>query len=815
MGTTDSVAPERTALSDRRPGGSTSPGEVGRPAVHLLWRFLPGLTAYLFLVVLLLLADTSASDVARYTGYALWGVLLPGTLVFRALRRRPFSLLEDFAYGAVTGLVLELVAWFTLVSLGAQSVAVAWPLAVVIPFAAVPRLRRHWRPRGYRASSAGWSWSVAGTVMLSSAYFHQVFLARYPVLPAGETNRIFGDMPYMLSLAANAKQHVPLTVPQAAGEPLYYHWFSFAHMAMTDMVGHIDLPVVESRLMVPALAALSMVITAVVARRLTGRAWAGPLAAVLVFAVGEFTATYPNNVNTWTFGAPAVRLMFWSSLSLTYSQPLLIALMGVVGDALRRTGIKAVAGKSGGADGEDAGAGPGGGGAPLFGRGVFVLTALFALASSAAKASTLPVTLAGLAVAGLVMLIGTRRVPWTVVGLGAILAGAQVFATAVIFHFESYGLEIAPFGNVQSYWADPGHARPAAFQALVVAATLAAFLLNHHVKLLGMIPLLRRRKFALEPVQWFLLGAAVAGPAAYLTVNGYNSSYFTIAALPFGVVLSAWGYCESFERAVLPRRAKAALAVATLAFIALLTFAIHRYSNAWAKFVQRLCGDREANASYSLLLAALGAAAALALIALVCGALWWLAGRARPALRGRGGIVLLTAALAVGVPGLAHDVLQSRQEAWVGSWVLPGSQVDAARWLRAHSEPSDVLVTNSHCWEFDDYANGPACNNTRSQWLSGYSERSVLIEGWAYAPRAVALTRGGTAYDGPFWDQELFALNEDAVYRPTEAKLRTLHDRYHVRFVVVHRPTGHESPRLRELARPVFDNGRVAVYRLS
>ncbi|MCX4626652.1 hypothetical protein [Streptomyces sp. NBC_01443] len=815
MGTTDSVAPERSAFSDRRPGGSTPPGEAERPAVRPFWRFLPGITAYLFLVVLLLLADTSVGDVARYTGYALWGVLLPGTLVFRALRWRPYSLLEDLAYGAVTGLVLELVAWFLLVSLGAQSVAVAWPLAVVIPFAAVPRLRRHWHPRGYQASSSlGWSWSVAGTVMLSSAYFHQVFLSRYPVLPTGETSRIFGDMPYMLSLAANAKQHVPLTVPQAAGEPLYYHWFSFAHMAMTDMVGHIDLPVVESRLMVPALAALSMVITAVVARRLTGRAWAGPLAAVLVFAVGEFTATYPNNVNTWTFGAPAVRLMFWSSLSLTYSQPLLIALMGVVGDALRRSGIKAKAGKSGGEDGKAAEAGRSGGGAPLFGPGVFVLTALFALASSAAKASTLPVTLAGLAVAGFMMLIGTRRVPWTVVGLGAILTGAQVFATAVIFNFESYGLEIAPFGNIQSYWADPGHARPAAFQALVVAATLAAFLLNHHVKLLGMIPLLRHRRFPLEPVQWFLLGAAVAGPAAYLTVNGYNSSYFTIAALPFGVVLSAWGYCESFERAALPRRAKAALAVAALAFIALLTFAIYRYSDAWAKFVQRLCGDSEATASYSLLLAALGAAAALALIALVCGALWWLVGRARPALRGRGGIVLLTAALAAGSPGLAHDALQSREEAWVGSWVLPGSQVEAARWIRAHSEPSDVLVTNSHCWEFDDYANGPACNNVRSQWLSGYSERSVLIEGWAYAPRAVALTRGGTAYDGPFWDQELFALNEDAVYRPTEAKLRTLHDLYHVRYVVVHRPTGHESPRLRELAPQVFDNGRIAVYRL-
>ncbi|MET9958696.1 hypothetical protein ABZ128_06330 [Streptomyces sp. NPDC006326] len=773
-----------------------------RPArTAVLLRFLPAVTAYLFLVVLLLTAGTSAGDVARYTGYAAWGVLTPGTLVFRALRRRPHTLVEDLAYGAVTGLVLELVAWFVLVSAGAQSLAVAWPLAVVVPFAAVPRLRRHWRPRGYESPSAGWSWAVAGTVMLSSAYFFQDFLSRYPVLPAGTGTRIFGDIPYMLSLAANAKQHAPPTLPQVAGEPLHYHWFSFAHMAMTDMVGHIDLAVVENRLMVPALAALAMLITAVVARRLTGRAWAGPLAAVLVFAVGEFTAAYPNNVDSWTLGAPAVRLMYWSSVSLAYSQPLLIALLGAVGDALRRK--------------PEGGGGASERSAPLFGGGGFVLVAMFALASSAAKASTLPVTLAGLALAGLVLLVTTRRIPWRVVALGAIVAGAQLFATAAVFRFESYGLQIVPFGNLRQFWADPRHARSTGVQAAVVVATLFAFVLNHHVKLLGMLPLLWRRRLRLEPVQWFLFGAAVAGPAAYLVVKGYNAGYFTIAALPFGVVLSAWGYCETFERAALPRRAKAALAVATLAFVALLTFAIYRYSDRWARFARHAFGADQGREPYAVLLAALAAAAVLAAAALAAGLLWRALGRAWPALRGRGGILLLTAGLAAGAPGIFHDALQARETAWSGSWVMPGTQVEAARWIRGHSAPSDVLVTNSHCWQFDDYADGPACDNVRSQWLSGYSERSVLIEGWAYAPRAVALTGGGTAYGGPFWDQELFRLNEDAVYRPTAENLLRLREQYHVRYVVAHRPSGAESPLLATLAERVFDNGRVAVYRLA
>lgn len=742
MGTTDSAAPERSELRARPLAGPSPSGTSGRPGPHAFWRFLPALAAYLLLVSLLLATDTPVGDVARYTFYALWGVLLPGTLVFRTLRRRPHTLVEDLAFGALTGLALELVAWAVFVGIGAQSVAVAWPLAVVIPFAAVPRLRRHWRPTGYSRPSLGWSWSLSGAVMLSSVYFHQVCLSLYPVLPDKEGSRLSNDLPYLLSLAGNAKHNVPLTFPQAAGEPLYYHWFTFAHMAMTDLVGHIDLAVIQSRLMVPALTALGLVITAVVARRLTGRVWAGPLAALLVFAVSEFTAVYPNPVDSWTFGAHAVRLMSWASLSQAYSFPLLIALMGVVGEALRRSRRGDGAAESG----------ESGDPAPLFGRRVYVLVALFALASSAAKASTLPVTLAGLALVGLVLLISTRRIPWNVVALGAVIGASQLFATAVIFHFESYGLQVIPFGNVKHYWADPQQLRSPAFQALVVTATLAAFVLNHQLKLLGMIPLIARRRFALEPVQWFLLGAAVAGPCAYLLVNGFNTSYFTLAALPFGAVLSAWGFCETFERARLGPRAKAALAVGALVLSALLTFAIHRYSGRWSAYVMRLAGDQSGGTSYSVLLPALAAAAALALAALVGAVLWRLGGRVWPALRGRGGIVLLTAALTAGTPGLFHDVLQSRESVWSYSWVMPGSQVEAARWIRAHSDPSDVLVTNSHCWQEREDPNAPLAKcdgNTRSWWLSGYSERSVLIEGWAYAPRTMALAGAGRRTTAP------------------------------------------------------------------
>ncbi|MET8697632.1 hypothetical protein ABZW10_01965 [Kitasatospora sp. NPDC004723] len=803
MDSTDTtVTASRPArFPDRSSPDGSAPASLGRTAV----RFLPGVAAYAVLVAALLASDTPVNDIARYTFYAFWGVLLPGTLVFRSLRRRPYTLLEDLAFGAVTGLVLELLAWAVLVGLGLQSVATFWPLVVVLPFALVPGLRRHWRPRGYRAFSPGRSWALAGTVALTVLYYYEANLARFSVLPTDDSSRIYGDLPYMLSLAGSATHDMPPTFPQAAGEPLHYHWFTFAHMAMTSLVGHVDLPMVGMRLMVPALSALTVLIIAVVAQRLSGKAWAGPVAALLFFAVGEFTATYPNNVSSWTFGFPPIRLMSWGSLSLTYSQPLLVALAGAVGALIGRKALPGGPEKD--EDDEQ--------GVPAFGRGAFVLVAGFALASSAAKASTLPVTLAGLALAGLVMLVTGRRIPWTVVGLGAILAGAQLFATAVIFDFESYGLEVAAFGNVQQYWADTPQARGTAAQAAVVVATLAAFVITHQVRLAGALPLFRHRRLNLEPAQWFLLGGAVAGPAAYLAVNGFNSSYFTIASAPFGALLAAWGYCEAAERAALSVRARFLLAGGVLVLAAGLTWGIYRHARDWAELVAKAAGAYDVPKSYAALLPVLGGTVVFAAAAAVGALVWWGAGRFWPRLRGRGGIVLLTATLTVGLPGTALDVLQSREYVWEGSWILPQSQVSAARWVRNHSDPADVIATNSHCWETENYTTTDRCGNYRSQWLSAYSERSVLVEGWAYAPRMVAQSGGGVVSGQPFWDQELFQRNENAIYQPTAELLDSLRREYRVRYLVVDRKAGAESPLLGTLTTKVYDNGRTVVYELA
>jgi hypothetical protein len=136
---------------------------------------------------------------------------------------------------------------------------------------------------------------------------------------------------------------------------------------------------------------------------------------------------------------------------------------------------------------------------------------------------------------------------------------------------------------------------------------------------------------------------------------------------------------------------------------------------------------------------------------------------------------------------------------------MPRSRVDAARWVRDHGTPRDVLVTNVHCLAV---VNGWC--DARSFWLSAYAERRVLVEGWSFAPRVAALG----AYT-PFWDQELLRRNDEAFTAPTAHGLRELRDGYGVRWLVVDRTVGVESPELAGLARLAYDNGRMAVYELG
>jgi len=230
------LAPARVV--ERVPAAPVSP----LPTTARPWRrWLPLAAAGGVVAAVLLVSGTPVVDLLKYVAYGALAVMLPGTLVYRALRRAPHTLVEDLAMGTAVGLALELAGWAVFSALDLRAVMWLWPLLVLVPFAAVPVLRRHWWVRGYTPVPAGFAWTLAGTVVFSTGYLWQAFFVHNPILPARESTRQWVDLAYLLSLAGEAKPRLPPDVPQVAGEPLGYHWFAFVHMAMTSLIGHLHL----------------------------------------------------------------------------------------------------------------------------------------------------------------------------------------------------------------------------------------------------------------------------------------------------------------------------------------------------------------------------------------------------------------------------------------------------------------------------------------------------------------------------------------------------------------------------------------------
>lgn len=737
-----------------------------------LWRWLPLVVGVGYFAAVLMAADTAPLDVLRYAGYVAFALILPGTLVYRSLRRRPHTLVEDLAMGAAIGLVLELPAWVLFAALGVAGWLWLWPLAIVGVFVAVPGLRRHWLVTGYRPVPVGWSWSVTAAVAFFTTYLSYTFLERNPILPTSDDTRQYLDLAYQLSLAGEAKHNFPIHLPQVAQEPLHYHWFGYVHLAATSLIGGIDLPVVALRLTVPGLCAAAIVLTAVLGWRVSGRPYAGAVAAVLFFVIGETNFTHPV---TMPFGTQA-SFVIWHGMSMIYSWVFLIALIAVLADVVDRRPDRPVA--------------------PM-GPGAYVLAALLMLASSGAKASSLPIVGIALAFTALVLLVARRRIPWAVVAVGLLVGAAQLFATAVLYRFQTYGVDIGPFWSFERYWLrapDRGQFE----HLLVVGAVLAAFLINMQLRLAGIGPMLWLRRGRLEPVAWFLLGGALAGVGLYVMLRqpGGANEYFTRAGFTFGVVLSAWGYVLVFERAGLGRREKVLLGAfaATLALLLVLV----QLRNAGPPPVVR---------AFDPVLPLIRWSVGLAVLGLLATAFWLAARPMVPALRGRGPVVALTAILVVGAPGLVMDMYKSTQWPNGGAYAnvpMPKSRIDAARWARDNSSPGDVIATNVHCLAV---RNGHC--DARSFWLSAYAERRVLVEGWGFAPRVAT-----TGVYTPFWDQDLLRRNDEAFTAPTADGLRDLRERLGVRYLVVDRTVAVESPELAGLARLGYDNGRMAVYEL-
>jgi hypothetical protein len=317
----------------------------------------------------------------------------------------------------------------------------------------------------------------------------------------------------------------------------------------------------------------------------------------------------------------------------------------------------------------------------------------------------------------------------------------------------------------------------------------------------GALGVLTHRQTRRDPAVWLLLGSSLAGAGAVTVLSHPGSAqwYFLRAADVPMSILAAWGTVLVVMRATRP----------LVAIVVGVAAAVVAVGATWwwlgpiAESTSRL---PTAVLSVALFGVIVLAAALLAAIFAPNGETM----RTRVAVATA--VVALTAAAGLPAARMAEAALA--REAPRATAKTPGafssSQVQAAQYIRDHATPDGLVVSNRHC-----RGRASAGCDVRRFFVAAYSERSVLIEGWAYTQQADALaavTAGGDPRRTPFWDPPLLALNDRFVTRPDADDARRLYE-LGVRWVFIDRLVPHAAG-FAPYARRRLQNQGATVYQL-
>ncbi|MEQ3537501.1 hypothetical protein WHI96_01600 [Pseudonocardia tropica] len=625
-------------------------------------------------------------------------------------------------------------------------------------------------------------------------------------------------MLFQLALVGEAGHSLPPQNPTVAGLPLDYHWFTHAVTAHIAAAAHVDPALATVRFMPTSLVLGTALVVATVARLISGRIWAGPIAAALLLVVGESGGT------AWRATVPVLSMVhtnWWASLTQTFGDLVVVGTVGVLAGLLR--------------DGGRAGTVP------------VVLLVPVLMTGAGVKSTILPVVLCGLLAACAVAVLQRRHRTAVRAGSAAgIVAVVLVGATILLYGGRSYGTVVAPLAGARAFAAAlvPGlsgrieGAPLATGVTLPLATTLALtafWLAVGTARWLGLAVLVRRRID--DPVTWLVLGTVTAGVIATLTVRhpGGSEAYFLRTVFPVGVTGSAAGLTVLFAARPgareLPGTAAVAMAAAVLTAGALAVLApwpagTESPTDQW----QREFGHAPARAELGQIpqvWAYVGPVvtvwAAVSTAAVLTGLV--VAAR-RPAATGRAVAVavLVGGVLGTGVGSTWGWTVGTRERSVAAAdaaagpdapGAVTGGHVAAAHWVRDHAGPDDVVATNRWCRDDQRTPDGSvrACAAT-AFWVPAYTERRVLVSGWAYSGPSLDTGARSTSHytRQPFWDPALLDLQERAFAAPTPAVLGALRERG-VRYLVADRRAGPiDLPGLDSLAERRFTDPDAVVW---
>ncbi|MER5422729.1 hypothetical protein [Streptosporangium roseum] len=716
----------------------------------------------------------SVGDMACFGAYLALGVAFPGLLLIRALYGGRRTLPEEVALGLVLGYAIEVLAYIAARAAGMPLLVIAWPVVTYAVFAAVPGLRRHWKGSPRPAAPVWWSWSIAlitaYLVAWSATRFFKLHALTWPAF--GTTSL---DIPFHLALIGELKNHMPPTVPMVAGESLFYHWFVYAHFAAASWITGVEPLVLLFRLvMLPMMVAFAVLIGMI------GRRVVGSWAAALLVTMGALFLEAPNlhlgievGVFTWR------PTQTWQSPTQTFGALLFAPVVLLLVDLLDRKR-----------------------GTP----GRWLLLGVFLIALMGAKATYLPLLGVGLAAIAVVEAVRHRRTPWPALAVLGITVACFAYAQFVLFGQARLGMAPEPLAMMRSVWGEltglGKDAQPPLTSALVV--TLLC-LLSWVIGWCGICGLLSRPQLLIRPAVVLMLGVGAAGIGATLLFGHphHSERYFSTGAYPYLGVVAVYGLFVILRRSRVPVRATAC-AIGAAVVATCLTRVVFGVQVPLSPGESEISLYRPYIVLVVLALLATGMLLVVNRRRLVVGAALAISMISAAGLPAAFAIRVVSAAVPTpAVVGVDPDPP-------VAAPMVPQGALAAGRWLRAHSDPDDLVATNTHCrWGFET-----PCD-TREFWGAALTERRMLVEGWAFTPTNYRhWHRGLTVENLPFWDQERIRLNDAAFRSPSAASVQRLRARYGVRWLLVderHMSPGH---RLGDAANLRYRSGDYAVYQV-
>ncbi|MFB9682499.1 hypothetical protein, partial [Streptosporangium vulgare] len=412
--------------------------------------------------------------------------------------------------------------------------------------------------------------------------------------------------------------------------------------------------------MLPMMFAL-IVLLAMIARRLTGSR-----PAALLAITGTLFMTAPNlylgvNIGTFTWRG----FQSWTGPTQTFGALLFAPVVLLLVDLLERRRRDV---------------------------GGWLLLGVFMVAVMGAKATHLPPLAAGLAAVVVVEVIRRRRIPRPALAALGMTVACSLFAQVILFGGARQGMTVDPLSLLRRAWGElTGHAGAVEPPPPSVLGVTALYVLCLAVAWCGILGLLCRPRLLLRPAVVLLLGMGAACVAAVLLLGHphLGQLYFFGAGYPYLMIVTAYGLSVIVRRARMPLRtiAYAAGAGVTTAYL-----------------IRLLCDVRtplrpgQPDTVLYLPYAVLLSVAVLVAVALVT--------------TGRGGLrawaFTLVAFAAVGPPAAwftrvlpgAESVPVARtfgEVPPVAVQAVPLGALEAGRWLRAHSDPDDLVATDTHC----------------------------------------------------------------------------------------------------------------------